>query len=248
MRVGKIVSNKAGFPNVSKSGLKGILTLDVFRRLINAGTQAPAYPLHLFAPGLINNLYNKVSQYLDQKDGLSGFNYGLAAINGQTPATVGFPQSPVVATYNDVNGVLEGSLTYDFKEIPYMDMMAMLSGGDLLRITNIRLRYHLKFPSAEQRAQTITFFSENIFGRPDFQQLTISQYFDPETNKTPNNDTDYWEVVDIPVDFFASNISGLAINIAATGNSLDISQHGDFLVSFMVEHYFNHVAFNRSIL
>lgn len=245
MRLGKIVSNAAKFPNVTPSGIKGLLTLNTIRYTGNAGAFPPSIPIPLFAPGLMNATYKTLMTYLDLHDVATGLNYGLAAIQGQFPGTNGYPGAPIINTYTDGNGVLMGTLVFDFKEIAYNDMQAMLAGGDLLRITNMRLRYKLKIPSADQRNQVITFFSQDIFGRPDFQQLTISQYFDPETNKTSNNDADYFEVVDIPVDFFASNTSGICVNFSSTNNSLDLSQFGGMQITFMVSHYFNHVKENK---
>lgn len=237
----KKITNASNFPDARPTGVKGIFTFNTVR-FANFGAQPPAIPVPLFAPSLLDNGYQKLITYLDLRDGVTGLPYGISSQGLSLPI---YPPTNFFYNYANGNGLPEGQLVFNFKELAYIDIQNMLAGGDLLRITNMRLRYKLKFPSAEQRSQTITFFNQNIFGHPDFQQLTISQYFDPETNKTPNNDSNYFETVDIPVDFFASNTSGVCLNLKSINNSLDLSGFGGFSATFMVEHYFNHVKENK---
>lgn len=241
MRLGKIVSNVAGFPNVTASGVKGLLTLKI--------TKAQPFfvgvdriPLPLFAPALMPLAYPKLINYLDIQDVGTGLQIGIVNIQGQYPETASvFPPTDMSYNYIDAGGTPEIAVNFNFKELPYMEVQQMLLGGDLLRITNIRMRYQLKVQSAAMRKQTITFFDQNIFGQPDFQQLTIGQYFDPETNKTSNQDISPFETIDIPVDFFASNTAGVCINLDPNANmNLDT-----LTATFQVQKYFNHVSQNK---
>lgn len=240
--VGKIVSNKAGFPNVSPSGIRGLLTLHITKaQPFFVGVDRIPFPL--FAPSLMPLAYPKLINYLDIQDVGTGLQVGILNIQGQYPETAGvFPPTDMSYNYVDAGGTPEIAVQFNFKELAYMEVQQMLLGGDLLRITNIRLRYQLKVQSAAMRKQIITFFDQDIFGRPDFQQLTIGQYFDPVTNKTSNQDISPTETIDIPVDFFASNTSGLCINLDPNTNM----NLNTLTATFQVEKYFNHVKQNKN--
>lgn len=245
MRIGKIVSNATNFPYAKSMDVRGLITFKISKVRTFAGSTPKFIPIPLFAPAFINSGYTKLLNHINPVETTSGLPFGIAATSGQFPGIGGtFPLPPVSFQYQTASGLPVFIISFDTKELAYMEMQNMLLGGDLLRITNIRLRYQLKIPSANMRNQVITFFSQNIFGQPDFQELTIGQYFDPVNNKTSNSDAPVFESIDIPVDFFASNTSGICLNVDPQIQVV----LSTLSATFQVEKYFNHVEQNKKIL
>lgn len=251
MKPGQLITNAAKFPNAAPGGNAGSLTLFMPKSVATFGAAPPFVPLPLFAPTLQNTGFRTLHESIGMKDLVSGLPVGLGQITGQFPNTQQvYPPISMSYIHIDSAGNTESVANFDFKETQYMDVQNLLSGGDLLRITNMRFRYRLKTTSAKGRERRVWFFEQDIFGRPQIQQLTLAQYFDPATNKSFSVPAPFpgagqiVETIDVPVDFFASASSGVCLEIPY----LDCDTADFYNVTFMVQRYFNHVGRNKSIL
>lgn len=239
-----VFKNRHLFPNTKVDSHVDFLTINTQKGLRGALTPSvsftdtpnPCIHMPFFAPGLFPGGYQEMFQYANDQS-----SFGSLVRLDQIP----------VGNLTSASALSSGVLEYDFTDLngnpvaiirpkclqhDYVNVMEYLK-TDMLRVSNIRLNYHIKDRSGFLFSNQIIFFTKDIFGTPVIESSSLANFFDPLTNKTdrlrrvPHN-----EYVDIPVDFIISKKSGFAIPVTVDCD--------DFSMTITVSKVFEHDSAN----
>lgn len=223
----QVISNLNYFPNVAFGAKVYQLTARLFDFDYNTPPerQGNPVPVPLFGTNLFPMLYSELFSSVSPRSSVDNSPFGLAQVS--EPRALGdFPALPPEFTFRSSSGSLIMSVKIECNQIFYLDLLQFLV-KEKLRVKNIR--YTVVFETTPEatanvsgrlRSSQIYFFTKDLLGNFQLQEINVGSMIDPKTNLSSrglganaagNSITQY--VIDFPVDFILSERSGIAFPV-----------------------------------
>lgn len=218
------------YPNAVPIGVKGVLDVDLINvTRVDGPVTLPLVSVPLFASSQFAGGYQRVMNRLANKT-----NTNLSAFISQADGNVfrGNANRENVAL-SFLAGAASFRVDVECKQLKYIDLIEVIR-TDLLKVVSLRITIPVAPGAAiamKQAQQNLHVFYMDTFGVIQADSVNLNSFFKPQ-NKTGNQDI----VIDVPVNYFLSDKSGIALDLINTITNVNLS--------LIVEKWFNHPLSN----
>lgn len=172
-------------------------------------------PLPLFGSNFLSSGYNKFLDVANELDSGTGRRVNIFSVQGSSKAWSANSSKNPLLTFSPDDGVNANIVEIASTQNSYVDILE-LSRFEYWKVKKMRLVFNTitgNFKDGlDQTRMKIHSYTNDLFGRGDYQSATIADYFKPD-NKARDNGQGAIFDIDIPMNNIVSGSSLIAVSI-----------------------------------